>query len=444
MTREKRDEPSSKAASFDFAKLSSQIIDGDVFASKKDVVGAALYQIAVVLESQNGTVNLRERDEVVASLRDSSKLLTRLGQIFRTCDHVDLVISTSCILANFAGETRKDAVAVVNLGILPVYESHLDSSNSQLRRWAVFAIGNIAWRGPALRDKLIGACPGLARNIAASADEYDKRAFFAIKSFFFQQDPQPKFETVDWALDVLKLGLASSVITDSEMVDSLRIMNILTAEWSSALIDFESGSLVKMLIYHVTDFTASVRKAAMDALRGLTRSKPEMMALFTDMSPRQTPRSLSKEQTLSQAETMKFNRLIRELSDPATNIVTVEADDDCEEPTSPETSIAAESGFDEEHVVAAHTSNTASTACTPNVLPSQIFSSSPRKMVLHDVIASQVEQAVVEATSKRVKKRRRTHVVIHNTFNITCETFKYYQSRNDEEGAIDSNPDKSV
>ena len=72
MTREKRDEPSSKAASFDFAKLSSQIIDGDVFASKKDVVGAALYQIAVVLESQNGTVNLRERDEVVASLRDSS------------------------------------------------------------------------------------------------------------------------------------------------------------------------------------------------------------------------------------------------------------------------------------------------------------------------------------------------------------------------------------
>ena len=465
MTRDgKRDEPVRQQ--FDFTRMAAQILDGDVFSAKKDSVGAALYQIAVMLESQNGTVNLRERDELVASLRESLKLQARLGQIFRTCDHVDLVISTACILANFAGETRKDAVAVVNLGILPVFESHLLSSNSQLRKWAVFAIGNIAWRGPAMRDKLIGSCPGLARNIEASADEYDKRAFFAVKSFFFQQDPQPKFESVTWVIGILKFGLSSTAITDSEMVDTLRIFNSLTVEWSRDLLTFESGSLIKMVIYHLTDCNASVRKTALDAMKGLVKSKTALLDLFTDMIPRQTPRSMNRDAkpVLKQAETAKFNRLmgtlVKHYQAPAEVLdLSVSREPDTVNQESP----SSESSLDEEPVqveepvqpVVEPCSTAASTSCSPNVLPSQVSQVSQvipqaeQSQLPAEVFPCEVEtrtpsMPITNVSTLPVKKRKRTHVIIHNTFNITCDTFKYYQARDAEENEGDQGAAREV
>ena len=156
-------------------------------------------------------------------------------------------------LTNIANGTSDHVRVVVQSGSVPIFVKLLESENDDVRETAIWALGNIAGDSPRCRDMVLAsnALPMLLSHFSSNSKLSLLRIATWTLSNFCRGKPQPKFELVKPALDILPKLL--SIEDDKALTDACWALSYLSDgpnEKIQAVIEAGvCGRLVELLMH---------------------------------------------------------------------------------------------------------------------------------------------------------------------------------------------------
>lgn len=147
-------------------------------------------------------------------------VLPRLVSFLERFEHTNLQFEATWALTNIASGTSEQTNAVVKAGAVPNLIKLMSSADLNVSEQAIWALGNIAGDGPALRDLLVGQ--GILKplldigrraitpeGVLHYTDAFVRNMTWTFSNLVRNKHPSPAIEVVKAVLPVL-VGLAHS------------------------------------------------------------------------------------------------------------------------------------------------------------------------------------------------------------------------------------------